>query len=485
MSQVNAIRDRKKEGYSITGIARELGIDEKTVRKYLVMEDFSPKVPEKKAFPSRLDPYKEQINEWLAEDEKNWHKQRHTATRIHNRLTEKYSDYDCSYSLVQRYVKSKKEHKASGRGSQELVWHPGESQADFGEADCYCKGEKERKHYLTLSFPYSNYSHSQMFSGETAECVCQGLQDMFHAIGGVPPLIIFDNATGVGRRIGTVIREAQLFQQFRAHYGFSIRFCNPHSGHEKGNVENKVGYTRRNQFVPLPEFDDIESFNKELLKRSQKKAEERHYKKGKPIGELFEEDLQTLHSLPSKPFDVCRYVYKKANGYGNVQIEGNHFYSTCPENGNKEVLVGIRAHTIDIYSKKKEILVRHSREYGKDRTDSTDYRTSLAVLMRNIGAWPNSGIREIVPDPVRDYLDDQEREPLKDAIRTLNTLSNKYSFDLALEAMKLAVEQLGETPLCDAAVFAARMVDMGLEESPACGPDLSMYDELLLEEVPV
>ncbi len=485
MPQVNAIKDKRKDGYSKAAIARELGIDEKTVRKYLDMEDFSPKVPEKKEFPSKLDPFKGQINDWLAEDEKNWHKQRHTAKRIHERLIEEYSDYDCSYLLVQRYMKKVREKKTSLRGSQELIWHPGESQADFGDADCYSGGEKERKHYLTLSFPYSNHSYSQMFSGVTSECVCQGLQDMFHEIGGVPALIIFDNATGVGRRVGTVIREARLFQQFRAQYGFSVRFCNPYSGHEKGNVENKVGYTRRNLFVPLPEFDDIEVFNRELLTKSQKKADEKHYKKGIPIGELFKDDLQVLLPLPARPFDVCRYVYKKANGYGKVQTEGNHFYSTCPEYANKEVLIGIRAHTIDIYTGKKEILVRHTREYGKDRTDSTDYRTSLAVLMRNVGAWPNSGIREIVPDPVREYLDKQEREALKKAIGTLNSLSNKYSLDLALDAMKLAVEQAGETPLCDAAIFAARMVDMGLEGDPSPGPDLQVYDQFIREAVQV
>jgi hypothetical protein len=72
-------------------------------------------------------------------------------------------------------------------------------------------------------------------------------------------------------------------------------------------------------------------------------------------------------------------VYKKANGYGKVQVEGNHHYSTCPEYGGKEVLIGIRTHTIDIYTEKKEILVRHRREFGKERSDSTDYRTFLAI----------------------------------------------------------------------------------------------------------
>ena len=38
---------------------------------------------------------------------------------------------------------------------------------------------------------------------------------------------------------------------------FSCRFCNPASGNEKGSVENKVGYTRRNLLVPLPLLAEI------------------------------------------------------------------------------------------------------------------------------------------------------------------------------------------------------------------------------------
>ena len=44
---------------------------------------------------------------------------------------------------------------------------------------------------------------------------------------------------------------------------------NPESGHEKGNVENKVGYLRRNELVPVPEFTALESKNMELLGKRQ------------------------------------------------------------------------------------------------------------------------------------------------------------------------------------------------------------------------
>lgn len=42
------------------------------------------------------------------------------------------------------------------------------------------------------------------------------------------------------------------FERFAMHYNFEHNFCNPNSGHEKESAETKVGYNRRNYFVPMP-----------------------------------------------------------------------------------------------------------------------------------------------------------------------------------------------------------------------------------------
>lgn len=176
---------------------KKTGADPKTIRKYLSQEDFSPAPPVVQTQPSKLDPFKPVIQEWLDEDKKHWRKQHHTAQRIYERLVEEQR-YTGSYSVVQRYLKKCRSVQTE-KANLELVWDPGLAQVDFGEADFYESGKLIRKKYLTLSFPYSNDGYSQVFGGETAECVCQGLVDIFEFIGGVPPLLIFDNATGVGR----------------------------------------------------------------------------------------------------------------------------------------------------------------------------------------------------------------------------------------------------------------------------------------------
>ena len=92
-----------------------------------------------------------------------------------------------------------------------------------------------------LSFPYSNVGLAQVFPGENAECVCQALKQIFEHVGGVPTRIVFDNAAGVGRRVCGGVRTAELFGRFAAHYGFAYSFCNPNSGHEKGDLYRSFG----------------------------------------------------------------------------------------------------------------------------------------------------------------------------------------------------------------------------------------------------
>ena len=88
MSQINHIKDLSNCGYRISEISKKTGADPKTIRKYLSQEDFSPVPPVVQAQPSKLDPFKPVIQEWLDEDKKHWRKQHHTAQRIYERLVE-------------------------------------------------------------------------------------------------------------------------------------------------------------------------------------------------------------------------------------------------------------------------------------------------------------------------------------------------------------------------------------------------------------
>ena len=203
--------------------------------------------------------------------------------------------YEGGYSLVQRYVRERKrEMRQASSAFLDLVWAPGTAQCDFGEADFWWRGRKARPYYLVLSFPQSNMGWFQVFGGTTAECVCEGLMAIFLHIGGVPYRIVFVNATGIGRRVAGEVRERALFRRFRLHFGFEATFCNPHAGHEKGSVESKVGFVRRNAFVPVPTVGDLAGYNEALMGVADSWASRAHYRRGATWGELFEADRAAL-----------------------------------------------------------------------------------------------------------------------------------------------------------------------------------------------
>jgi len=459
MPTIQSIRNRRARGETVAEIARAEGVSEPTVRKYLKKADFSPQIPVKKARPSILDPYKPAIEEMLDEDARTWHKQHHTAKKIHERLVKEHNA-KVSYTTVQTYVKRRREERKQPCDQYlDLVWEPGEAQVDFGQADMYERGKLTREHCLTMCFPFSNVGPTQVFHGENAECVCQGLKDIFAYINGVPRRIVFDNATGVGRKVCGKIRTSKLFGEFAAHYGFEYSFCNPSSGHEKGSVENKVGATRRDLFVPVPRFDNIHSYNRRLLDRCMERSEKDHYIKGEPEIQLFVEDRLALRPLPEADFDVVSYEPMRTDKKGKVCLEEVHRYSSDPSLGDCDVIVGKTAWEVRVYTSGGELVATHPRAYGKAPSDSSDPAAQLELLCVKQNGWPNSRVRHEMPAALRDSMDAMEKAERGAALRALRDAARDSGYAHAIEAGRMSVEMLGHVDASAVDIMARGIAD--------------------------
>lgn len=459
MSKQNHIRQLWRQGDSVSEIARKTGVCRDTVYKYVDRDDFSEEPPKRRGCPSKLDPYKPTIDSWLEDDMRSGRKQRHTAKRVHDRLVAE-RQADVSLSTVERYVREAKAQRARGLEQYlDLDWAPGEAQADFGEADFYVRGMRTTLSYFVLTFPHSNVGFAQLFPGENAECVCQALRNIFEYVGGVPVKIVFDNAAGVGRRVGEKVRTTGLFEACSAHYGFRYRFCNPRSGNEKGSVENKVGAIRRNLFVPVPQVWDADAFNARLLDRCLEMGAKGHWSKGVPEVELFQEDKFALLGLPARPLDCVTYVTRTADKKGKVQVgeRGRHLYSTHPSLARRKVTVGLRATAVDVYDAESGAHVcTHPRAYGSGPTDTTDPASQLALLAWNAGAWENSKVRSALPDNLREHMDSLDKGDLRAELRVMRDQAATSGWEATLQAVQLAFEATGRVDEASVAVSAAR-----------------------------
>lgn len=119
MEQIYHIRfECNQKGKSLRKIAKDEGVNFRTVKKYVEMEDFNTK-RHACSRKGKLEPYKEIIDQWLTDDLKAKPKQRHTAKRVYDRLKEMYGDaFDISDRSVRAYVsKKRKELTCQNEGS--------------------------------------------------------------------------------------------------------------------------------------------------------------------------------------------------------------------------------------------------------------------------------------------------------------------------------------------------------------------------------
>lgn len=450
MDQIHRIRELYYEqDKNLKEIAIIMNCDWRTVRKYVDMEDFntpSPTPVSKEEHESKLDPFKLFIDEWLEADKLAPRKQRHTAKRIYRRLRDEAEGFNCSYRLVALYVAEKKEELRLKKteGYIPLVHHPGEAQADFGFADFYENGKLHHEaKYLVLSFPFSNGGFLQLNYGENMECLLEGLVAMFEHIGGVPTEIWFDNTRTIVTKVikGGGRNVTERFQRFCEHYRIKAVFMNPESGWEKGNVENKVGYLRRNELVPVPRFDSLADENKYLLDRCELDMQREHYDddSNRFISELFQEDKARLLPLPSVPFDTALYTTATTDKYGKFTLDaGKHRYSASPAFCESCVNLKITSSNVIVMDKDMHEVVRHKRLYGEDH-ERMDWLPYLTYIARKPRSLRNSGIYDMMPQTMQIYMDNCESKERGRVLKVLAELTERTRFTSAVNTVDEAV----------------------------------------------
>ena len=113
---------REKEGLSIVQIAREVGLNKKTVSRQLSKKDYRPKMQSKKA--SKLDPYKGQIVKML-------HQHSYSVTQVCQRLFQQ--GYKGGRTIVREFIQQIRPKRKPAFLT--LSFEPGEcTQVDWG---CY------------------------------------------------------------------------------------------------------------------------------------------------------------------------------------------------------------------------------------------------------------------------------------------------------------------------------------------------------------
>jgi transposase len=368
VADIYSIRSLRARGWSERRIAQELGLARKTVKKYAEAEEAQPRYRQRKARRKpAIEPVRGLIDQWLAEDKQAPPKQRHTAQRIWERLTSPPYNYRIAASTVRLYV-----HQARPRPVEAFVplaFGFGHAQADWGAAEVVVAGVRQDAIFFVLRLDTSEDAFVQIFPTQRTEAVYEGHARAFAHFEGAPPTILYDNAPTLVAHVlrGRDREETAGFLALRAHYGFAADFCQPglKGAHEKGGVENGIGWARRNLLVPVPQAESWDALNEELAARCRARRGKAHSREAATVGEVRAQEQAHLLPLPRAPFACCQIAVATVNRYAMVSYDRNRYSAPAALVGRSVTLKAFvdRIEVVD----GAHIVAAHPRSYERDR----------------------------------------------------------------------------------------------------------------------
>ncbi|RME32914.1 MAG: IS21 family transposase, partial [Deltaproteobacteria bacterium] len=280
-------------------IQQELGHSYWTVRKALDVPEPQPYQRTQPTPAPVLGPYKERIQELLAENEHLPRKQHYTSRRIYQII--RGEGYQGAESTLRRYVSQCRKENRRPQVFLPLGFPPGQAgQVDWGEGQVVMANQPRAVQLFIMRLCYSRRTFVMAFPTQRQEAFFLGHAQAFPFFQGVPRTLIYDNLKTAVYKIlsGRNRMEQAHFTRLRSHYLFEARYCTPGAGHEKGGVESAVGYVRRNFLTPPPQVADFSELNQLLLAACLEEDQRILARMDRSIGERWQEERPHLQPLP-------------------------------------------------------------------------------------------------------------------------------------------------------------------------------------------
>lgn len=384
MDKVLAINSLASKGMSERQIAATLGVSRKAVRRHLGRDGSKEtKAPTGKAptgsggakdtkAPTGSEPGQEGALETPTGSRSlcaAYHaiiaeklEQGLTAQRIFQDLQEEQG-FAGRYPSVRRYV-------ALLQTKTELPFRrietaPGyEMQVDYGTgAACRdAEGKRIRTHVFRLVLSHSRKGYSEAVRRLTTESFIRSLENGFRALGGVPAVVVFDNAKAVVTQADWYDPELNpKIVEFCRHYNFALLPTRPRTPRHKGKIERGVGYVKSNALRGR-EFESLAAENEFLQEWERKVADTRiHGTTKRHVGELFTTvERAALRALPVALFPIYEEKRRRVSRDGHIEV-ARAFYSVPPEYLGREVWVRWNDQTVRVLNHRFEQIALHCR----------------------------------------------------------------------------------------------------------------------------
>src|SRR5258708_4461066 len=223
---IHTIHELSIQGKSIHAIAREMGIARNTVRKYLRGTPVAAPRPKR---GSVLDPYKEQIRIWIAEDHL-WN-----CEVMYPRL--QTQGYKGGLSTIKAYVHTLRPGKVGRYPVQRFETKPGEQmQYDWGEFHYEKEGKEAKLYGFAAILGYSRMRFITFVKRCDTPTMIRCMMAAFEYFDGLPQAALTDRMKSVFLEMkdGAPVWNP-LFADFAACLGFLLPSVNRASHNPKEN----------------------------------------------------------------------------------------------------------------------------------------------------------------------------------------------------------------------------------------------------------
>ena len=391
METVHVIRHKHTvEKLSIRQISRDMGIDRKTVRKYLAESAPLRVEPEPRSqlvmasVGPRID---EILEDWKGRTTK---KQRVTSPRMHRELIAE--GFEVGERTVRGYLAEKR--RVAAEVFVPLVHRPGDdAQVDFFEVTVEEDGIARKAWKLLVRLMHSGRDFIHIYDRCDQLSFLDGHVRAFAYFDGIPQRMIYDNLTAAVKRRAGMLTERKLTDAFSAlvsYYLFEACFARPGEGHDKGGVESRGKGIRLQHMTPIPRGVDLGSISSTVMADIEKMAAIKPRRDGKTTEELFVADKQAMMPLPEVPYDVRKPRLISISRSCTTTIEGA-LYSLPERWARLDATAYIGVGNIRFVCRGEEILRERAMRNGR----MVLYRDYLRELSRKPQA-----VRQVAPELV-------------------------------------------------------------------------------------
>jgi len=311
------IKALKERGVYQKDIAEQLGVHPKTVSRALKRGKEGRRDQSSKG--SKLDPYKDQIDELLADGVWN------AVVILREIQAEGYSG---GYTILRQYIAPKRALR-SGRATVRYETKPGQQlQSDWGEVICEVAGEATKINFIVNTLGYSRRFHFWCCERQDAEHTYEGLIRSFEYFGGVAREVLVDNqkAAVLHHVPPGQPKFNERFVDLAGHYGFVPKACRPYRARTKGKDERMVGYVKHHFFVRYRSFESWTHLNQLAEQWLREEADQRvHGTVKEVVSERFNQESESLGALPVQRYDTSYQERRQVSWDGYIDVRGNRY----------------------------------------------------------------------------------------------------------------------------------------------------------------